>query len=375
MGICKECSVSESILGINAVVPAIVKGHPGCLKHLLQAQNGLKVSPTALLQLSAFEKQLRCVKILLTFKQAKAHEALHFAVRGNADECLEKLLKRLDIANCGVDSNTEAYAQVGVVVRLCAQRDQLSSLRVVLDKAGLSNKFGYTALVEAAKNKSIACLRYLASLEVPSVSPHPNEEEHPIHLALETENEECLRLVLQVYIKGQVKDVKPTTLTDIVSILKKRTLMASLDDCIEKSLLRFRPQDGSMALGERLLIFAFEKGKMINESKTAVELWQTTSGDAVAGEKILSFWPGEISVDAPDALGSTLLMKAARMGMEDVVKALLFHGADPLKKDSQGKSALIWSNLGSHSGCYEMLKRHVKAAKLGKNMSLNLRLK
>jgi ankyrin repeat protein len=65
----------------------------------------------------------------------------------------------------------------------------------------------------------------------------------------------------------------------------------------------------------------------------------------------------DVDVNATDENGSTALIEAARYGHDDVVRALLAHGADVKAKDRAGKTALMLAVQGGHDAVVRLLKQ------------------
>jgi ankyrin repeat protein len=65
----------------------------------------------------------------------------------------------------------------------------------------------------------------------------------------------------------------------------------------------------------------------------------------------------DVDVNAKDENGSTALIEAARYGHDDVVRALLARGADLKAKDKDGKTALMLAVQGGHDEVVRLLKQ------------------
>lgn len=55
-----------------------------------------------------------------------------------------------------------------------------------------------------------------------------------------------------------------------------------------------------------------------------------------------------VDVNATDELGNTPLIEAARLGHDDIVRALLIAKADSKVKNNEGKTALMLASEGGH---------------------------
>ena len=62
-------------------------------------------------------------------------------------------------------------------------------------------------------------------------------------------------------------------------------------------------------------------------------------------------------VNAKDEQGNTALIEAARYGHDDVVRALLAGGASIQAKDKEGKTALMLAAQGGHTEIVQLLKQ------------------
>lgn len=62
-------------------------------------------------------------------------------------------------------------------------------------------------------------------------------------------------------------------------------------------------------------------------------------------------------IDMPDESGRTLLSWAAEHGQDEVVEALIKHGADIIAKDNHGRTALDMARDGGHYAVVEVLQR------------------
>ena len=62
-----------------------------------------------------------------------------------------------------------------------------------------------------------------------------------------------------------------------------------------------------------------------------------------------------VDVNATDEQGNTPLIEAARLGHDDIVRALLIARADPKLKNNDGKTALMLASEGGHDDTVKAL--------------------
>jgi ankyrin repeat protein len=62
-----------------------------------------------------------------------------------------------------------------------------------------------------------------------------------------------------------------------------------------------------------------------------------------------------VDVNATDEHGNTPLIEAARLGHDDIVRALLIARADPQAKNDDGKTALMLASEGGHDDAVRAL--------------------
>jgi ankyrin repeat protein len=62
-----------------------------------------------------------------------------------------------------------------------------------------------------------------------------------------------------------------------------------------------------------------------------------------------------VDVNATDEHGNTPLIEAARLGHDDIVRALLIARADPKVKNADGKTALMLASEGGHDDTVKAL--------------------
>jgi len=348
-----RCDNWKAILGYESLLVAIATHHFGCFRKLMECDDLISHNDQGqpdddqlgkLLDLAVYEDDLNCVKLLMEkfMPSLNLARSVKWAIKARSNECLSLLLEHVDLET--------SSSQLQLVLKALIEAGELATLDIFIQNESIREQHGYFALVESARVGNVDCMQTLLEEKVCTKGTHPWEEKSPLQLAVENGNYACVELLLKTHLQDDPSKVTSSTMQQLQDALKNQEIENMSTETLKcgRQFLLFKPREGGSHLGEYLLRRALQRK------------------DMVAVKKMLHFWSKNLNIDLEDALGQTPLMHVVSQGLTDIVGPLLLLGADPLKQDSNGLSALKISHCHDKSDCYTMLRRHMEVEKISR---------
>jgi len=333
-----DCEDWLDLLGFDSLLVAVATSKFDNFRRLLESKDLVQETSQAskLLNFAAYRGENKCLLLMLEKRMFKSPpillEAMKWAIKGKSDTSLENIMWHMDV------TGGEAKIQVEKVIVDLTGNNRSDMLKVIYDSRDFKETFGYFALKEACRMGNANCIQWILKKKVKS-------ETDLILLALKSGKFDCVDLLLKhTFPQNETSECNETAWL-IVNDLKIEDMQEEELEC-GRQLLCFKPKTEGLHLGESLLQMAFQKS------------------DIAAIEKILHFWSKTLNIDMEDHLGKTPLMHAVGLGLNAMVKQMLWFGANPLKVDCKGLSALEISNCQENLECYTTMKRHLEVEAL-----------
>lgn len=297
--------------------------------------------------------------------------ALHHCVLSGQTHCLRFFLQKNPDIN---DRDLEGMT----ILHLAAQEGNLEALSVLSTTHNKSESFiglqaydGATALLFASKKGNVEAMSLLLS-----AGSNLNETDSdgctPLHYAAMSGSSEAVEFLVEK--KGLSNLVtrdgstalhyavtgSRVNIAEIVRILVESSVdpcKARIDGCTPLQILANMLKDESNEYGDDVLDQMFAAGqtlleRMLETSRSACDLRLGSELIYLACSHpfpsahgvVLSLLNSDLELNSRFANGKNALMAAAERGNDDILNALLTHGADPCIADDSGFNAL-------HSAC------------------------